>query len=106
MSSSSVRRQQAGRYRFSSVSSLAAPSVDLGNAWSPPRWRSSDPLDTSVNAHRKGQVRGDRLPELPEEPEPYHHIPRGLVGPEPLGSDMFTTSTKTPYPAFKYNNIA
>lgn len=105
MSFSIVRRQQASRYRFSSVSCLAAPSGDHGNAWSPPHWRSSDPLDTSVKAHRKGggQVRGDSLPELHEEQESYRHIPRGLVESEALGSNMFTTSTKAPYPPFKYN---
>lgn len=90
MSFSSVRQQQQrSRYRFSSVSSPAAPSGDRGNAWSPPQWRSSDPLDTSANAHRKaGQVRGDSLPEPHSKLEPYRPIPRGLVDSEPLGSDM------------------
>ena len=51
-------------------------------------------------------MRGDSLPELHEEREPRRHIPHGLVVAEPLGSDMFTTSTETPYAAFKHNKIA
>lgn len=49
-------------------------------------------------------MRGDSPAELHEEREPYRHIPRGLEESEPLGPDMFTTSTKTAWRAF--NTIA